>query len=495
MLFGQQRLGYRRRPFSIIKIRTMRDGQITRVGKVLRATGLDEIPQFINIPSGERSAVGPRPLTEGGCGVSAGPGSHSTFVGDKARADRTRPACRCPVHRRCAGAGSNIHGPLESAPRLPADRAFVCGQRLRQVARAATTAPVNVGTRRVSWKTAKSKAGDSCRSAVRQFKLINHLFLRRCTFPRLFPAFTDERGTAMMNKTVVGIALLGLLAQGVAGCGGTDSSSTPSGPSPVAPQAAPPAPMPGGPQVRIGGSVYDTAWRPVPGVRVEVLDGPSAGVTATSDGLGAFSLIGAFDAGIRFRAAKAGYVEATLTSGVPCATCSPYLSFRLALDAPAVDLEGRYTLTFAAACTAIPEYARTRTYAATITRHPDVASGFLVSLADASLVRDLAWEGVFVGAAGDYIAVHTGNLHGDPGLIEQVAANAYIGFDGSAGGPMGHPGTPTLKSRFDGLIAYCEVPPGSPPPVVSGRFACPPVTSIANVQCTSPNHQLTLTKR
>ena len=64
LFFRQQRVGYRRRPFSIIKIRTMRDGRITRVGKVLRATGLDEVPQFINILSGEMSAVGPRPLTE-----------------------------------------------------------------------------------------------------------------------------------------------------------------------------------------------------------------------------------------------------------------------------------------------------------------------------------------------------------------------------------------------------------------------------------------------
>ena len=64
VLFRQQRLGYGRRPFSIIKIRTMRDGRITRVGRVLRTTGLDEVPQFINILSGEMSAVGPRPLTE-----------------------------------------------------------------------------------------------------------------------------------------------------------------------------------------------------------------------------------------------------------------------------------------------------------------------------------------------------------------------------------------------------------------------------------------------
>ena len=64
VLFRQPRLGRRRRPFSILKIRTMRDGRVTRAGRILRATGLDEIPQFINILSGEMSAVGPRPLTE-----------------------------------------------------------------------------------------------------------------------------------------------------------------------------------------------------------------------------------------------------------------------------------------------------------------------------------------------------------------------------------------------------------------------------------------------
>ena len=64
VLFRQTRLGYRRRPFSILKFRSMRDGRITRVGRILRATGLDEIPQFINILRGDMSAVGPRPLTD-----------------------------------------------------------------------------------------------------------------------------------------------------------------------------------------------------------------------------------------------------------------------------------------------------------------------------------------------------------------------------------------------------------------------------------------------
>ncbi len=63
VFFRQERLGYRRRPFRMVKFRSMRDGRVTRVGGGLRATGLDEIPQLVNILRGDMSAVGPRPLT------------------------------------------------------------------------------------------------------------------------------------------------------------------------------------------------------------------------------------------------------------------------------------------------------------------------------------------------------------------------------------------------------------------------------------------------
>jgi lipopolysaccharide/colanic/teichoic acid biosynthesis glycosyltransferase len=68
ILFRQQRVGRTRRPFTMVKFRSMRGDRVTRVGRMLRATGLDELPQFLNILRGEMSAVGPRPLTEADVG-------------------------------------------------------------------------------------------------------------------------------------------------------------------------------------------------------------------------------------------------------------------------------------------------------------------------------------------------------------------------------------------------------------------------------------------
>ncbi len=269
--------------------------------------------------------------------------------------------------------------------------------------------------------------------------------------------------------------LLAVAVQALAGCGS----------SPTQPDVVPPPLIirPGGPVVvpgQIRGTVQDSAIRPLAGAVVEVLDGPQAGATATTDAEGVFVLMATVDASTRFGITKDGYVTAIRPPGF-CEVCSPlklFYIFVLESRTPSVNLAGNYTLTFIAdsACTGIPIALRTRTYAVTIARVPDSfypAGTFFAATAQGVPY----WEdrnSIPIATAGNFVKFIL-TEDGSPYFVEEVAPGVYVDFNALPEFSVDAELT-TISTSFRGLAEYWG-------------------PAVANpVHCDS-NHQMTLTRR
>jgi hypothetical protein len=267
------------------------------------------------------------------------------------------------------------------------------------------------------------------------------------------------------------------------GCGDSRNNTPPLSPSPSAPVVS---------QQSLSGYVADTAFRAVAGARVDVLDGPQAGLSMLSDDAGQFTYTGTFTSSVTLRVSKDGYVSATGTSRISAPGGRPWAYLRLEPVAAPANIAGDYTVTFTAdaSCTSLPAEARSRTFAATIAATPDpaVPAGTLFRLVISGVPLVPGNDGFPIGVAGSFVNLEVWNGEG-PGVVERLAPRTYVGLFGSAGTTVGTPGAP-ISASFDGTIEYCVATFDGDP-----SYGCTSVQTDRREQCASKNHSVTLTRR
>ena len=285
-------------------------------------------------------------------------------------------------------------------------------------------------------------------------------------------------------SVVVGLILLG----SIIGC----DTATPLAPTAVpttAPTGSRVPPTSNANAIAIAGYVRDRAWRQLIGVRIEVLDGPDAGLSTFTDAQGEFRLVGEFDSTTRFRASSPQHRD--MISALPprCDRCNPnwWIHFSLETTEPSRDLTGSYSVTFVAdpACTTLPEEFRQRSYQATVQPvGPDNSTQLNVSVRGGSFLT--GYDQFVIGVAGDSFAAILGDLHGSPGVAERLNQMTVLGFEGMAEASV-ESSNVSIVARLDGVVSYCELL-GEP----AARYACSSESTAARVLCTSRNHQLIL---
>lgn len=293
------------------------------------------------------------------------------------------------------------------------------------------------------------------------------------------------------------------VATGIAACG--RNSPAPTSPSPVAPvsstpPAVPPTPPvsqpPSGPTV-LAGTVSDAAYRRLPGARVQVTNGVSAGLSTLTAANGEFRLSGDFDERTIIRATIDGHTAVSMPFPPECLQCNPHrwLHFTLESLAPHADLTGDWTLTIVAdaACrSSFSDEERTRTYEAAIEPRRPSTSEYSVSVRPpAFLVPYFGPVSFMIGTAGDHTVVSIGDAgHDGAGLYEETSPGTFLTINGELAVSVPESRPSTISGSFAGTLERCTLtmPWGF-------RYSCSEAGSTARARCQSRAHRLTLARR
>jgi carboxypeptidase family protein len=246
----------------------------------------------------------------------------------------------------------------------------------------------------------------------------------------------------------------------------------------------------------VTGVVRDLLQRPVAEAKISISEGLSAGAFALSDAGGRFALDAVASANglIPLVVSKDGYLTATSRVRASADTIV-YLR-----DVSLPNLEGRFTITFTAdaACTQLPSALRVRSYPVVITQSTSTSalmrdeSTFVMQLGRADFYDGHASTSVT--AAHDAVRFNIFSwdafnwwLEDDP-IFERLTPVSYVSISGSGIGQLANDQR-TIRAPWAGTFEYCAE---SNPPAMP-NYA--PTCAAARVECTSMNHELTLTQQ
>jgi hypothetical protein len=219
--------------------------------------------------------------------------------------------------------------------------------------------------------------------------------------------------------------------------------------------APPPSPPPSSPaEYSLSGTVRDTAYRLIPDVRIQVVEGAPVEVSTLTDASGRFELPGTFTGVVVVRAEKAGYVSMTRRAGTaPSGGGRQSLFFDMELDAPSVNLTGDWNLTLQAdaSCEAVPDVLRTRTYTASLAPSSFRPQNYVGLLSGAEF-RGPRTE-MYIGVAGTYASFDLSSAWDAEYYIhEKLAPSGYLAIwgvgEGSASESM-------VSGSLRGSFEYC----------------------------------------